>query len=99
MKAVRPTERGRSSALPGRYGGGVASVTEEPRPQAAFTVTGQRHTYSLSSKRNHGMRTFTGLATTPHTTSLPTGYYAVNARLVSGCSGSTSQSWAGQLQW
>jgi hypothetical protein len=68
-------------------------------PDGTQQVTGQQHTNSLAWRGNHGIQTFTWQATTPHTTDLPAGYYAVNARLLTGCSSGTSQSWAGQLQW
>lgn len=59
-------------------------------------VSGQQHTDSLSWKSTPAMNNFK--VTADGSYSLPTGWYALNARMVNTCSNS-GQTWTGTLQW
>ena len=60
-------------------------------------VYGEQDTASLSWTQPNGMQTFTWIDSPEDTPLLPSGYYAVNARLTTACPGGASQPWSGQL--
>lgn len=62
-------------------------------------VIGQQHTDSLSWTQPNAMQTFTWTGSSPNTPNLPSGWYAVNARLTTACPGGGGQPWQATLYW
>jgi hypothetical protein len=62
-------------------------------------VIGQQHTDSLSWTKPHAMQTFTWTGGSSNTVNLPSGWYALNGRLVGACSGGAAQPWSADLYW
>lgn len=62
-------------------------------------VFGQQHTDTLSWTSPHAMQTFKWTAGTSPSPNLPAGFYALNARLTTVCSGGGGQPWQASLYW
>ncbi|WP_341941510.1 GDSL-type esterase/lipase family protein [Microbacterium sp. LWH10-1.2] len=60
-------------------------------------VLGQQHTDSLSWASPSGFKNFKWTADGSY--NLPTGWYAMNVRMVNTCPSGSNQTWSGTLQW
>jgi hypothetical protein len=62
-------------------------------------VFGQQHTDTLAWTSPHAMKTFKWTAGSSPSPNLPAGFYALNARLTTACSGGGGQPWQASLYW